>query len=109
MRKTARPVVWEGAGAQSPAPDPIDGLAFQARLPGPFGGIEMSETPGRVRRTRARVLRTRSSSAGSDVPGLSHISAGSNRCGSGGPAVRRLATSAFRFRFVTVSAMAERT
>jgi len=24
MRKTARPVVWEGAGAQSPAPDPID-------------------------------------------------------------------------------------
>jgi hypothetical protein len=23
MRKTARPVVWEGAGAQSPAPDPI--------------------------------------------------------------------------------------
>jgi hypothetical protein len=26
MRKTARPVVWEGAGAQSPAPDPIAGL-----------------------------------------------------------------------------------
>jgi hypothetical protein len=24
MRKTARPVVWEGAGAQSPAPDPIN-------------------------------------------------------------------------------------
>jgi len=24
MRKTARPVVWEGAGAQSPALDPID-------------------------------------------------------------------------------------
>jgi hypothetical protein len=24
MRKTARPVVWEGAGAQSPAPDPIE-------------------------------------------------------------------------------------
>ena len=23
MRKTARPVVWEGAGAKSPAPDPI--------------------------------------------------------------------------------------
>jgi hypothetical protein len=23
MRKTARTVVWEGAGAQSPAPDPI--------------------------------------------------------------------------------------
>jgi hypothetical protein len=23
MRKTARLVVWEGAGAQSPAPDPI--------------------------------------------------------------------------------------
>jgi len=23
MRKTARPVVWEGAGAQSPALDPI--------------------------------------------------------------------------------------
>ena len=23
MRKTARPVVWEGAGAQSPAPDPF--------------------------------------------------------------------------------------
>ncbi len=23
MRKTARPVVWEGAGAQSPSPDPI--------------------------------------------------------------------------------------
>ncbi len=26
MRKTARPVVWEGAGAQSPAPDPISAL-----------------------------------------------------------------------------------
>jgi uncharacterized membrane protein (UPF0136 family) len=25
MRKTARTVVWEGAGAQSPAPDPIGG------------------------------------------------------------------------------------
>src|SRR5260370_28439930 len=25
MRKTARPVVWEGAGAQSPSPDPING------------------------------------------------------------------------------------
>ena len=25
MRKTARPVVWEGAGAQSQAPDPIIG------------------------------------------------------------------------------------
>ena len=25
MRKTARPVVWEGAGAQSSAPDPIAG------------------------------------------------------------------------------------
>ena len=24
MRKTARPVVWEGAGAQSSAPDPIN-------------------------------------------------------------------------------------
>ena len=24
MRKTARTVVWEGAGAQSPAPDPIN-------------------------------------------------------------------------------------
>ncbi|MGI8603384.1 MAG: hypothetical protein ACR2OZ_10330 [Verrucomicrobiales bacterium] len=23
MRKTARPVVWEGCGAQSPQPDPI--------------------------------------------------------------------------------------
>ncbi len=23
MRKTARPVVWEGAGTQFPAPDPI--------------------------------------------------------------------------------------
>jgi len=27
MRKTARTVVWEGAGAQSPAPDPIRGGA----------------------------------------------------------------------------------
>jgi hypothetical protein len=27
MRKTARTVVWEGAGAQSPAPDPIDDAA----------------------------------------------------------------------------------
>src|ERR1022692_2824683 len=26
MRKTARPVVWEGAGAQSPSPDPIRGV-----------------------------------------------------------------------------------
>ena len=30
MRKTARTVVWEGAGAQSPAPDPIAGRAFAA-------------------------------------------------------------------------------
>ena len=27
MRKTARPVVWEGAGAQSSAPDPIGPFA----------------------------------------------------------------------------------
>ena len=27
MRKTARPVVWEGAEAQSSAPDPIGGSA----------------------------------------------------------------------------------
>ena len=26
MRKTERPVVWEGVGAQSPAPDPIGDL-----------------------------------------------------------------------------------
>ena len=29
MRKTARTVVWEGAGAQSPAPDPIQGAVFE--------------------------------------------------------------------------------
>jgi hypothetical protein len=31
MRKTARPVVWEGAGAKSPAPDPI-GETFRRGL-----------------------------------------------------------------------------
>ncbi len=30
IRKTVRPVVWEGAGAQSPVPGPI----FQSPLPG---------------------------------------------------------------------------
>ena len=30
MRKTARPVVWEGAGAQSQAPDPITGKIGEA-------------------------------------------------------------------------------
>jgi hypothetical protein len=30
MRKTARPVVWEGAGAQSPASDPIFACGFAA-------------------------------------------------------------------------------
>ena len=34
MRKTARTVVWEGAGAQSPAPDPIAG---PSELPRGFG------------------------------------------------------------------------
>jgi hypothetical protein len=29
MRKTARTVVWEGAGAQSPALDPINTGAFR--------------------------------------------------------------------------------
>jgi len=29
MRKTARPVVWEGAGAKSPALDPIDALRYE--------------------------------------------------------------------------------
>src|SRR5712692_7747172 len=31
MRKTARPVVWEGAGAQSPAPDPIGAKHMRRR------------------------------------------------------------------------------
>ncbi|MGH6628140.1 MAG: hypothetical protein ACREB3_00230 [Burkholderiales bacterium] len=31
MRKTARPVVWEGAGAQSPAPDPIGARLCEAQ------------------------------------------------------------------------------
>src|ERR1035441_1399911 len=31
MRKTACPVVWEGAGAQSPSPDPIKFCATQKR------------------------------------------------------------------------------
>ena len=31
MRKTARTVVWEGAGAQSPAPDPIDSVSCDRR------------------------------------------------------------------------------
>jgi hypothetical protein len=31
MRKTACPVVWEGAGAQSPSPDPIEGYEIFAR------------------------------------------------------------------------------
>ena len=33
MRKTARPVVWEGAGAQSPAPDPINPLVWENSQP----------------------------------------------------------------------------
>ncbi len=39
--KTVRPVVWEGAGAQSPAPDPIRGFG---RRVGPSGaaGVEKS-------------------------------------------------------------------
>ena len=28
MPKTARPVVWEGRGAQSPRPDPINGILW---------------------------------------------------------------------------------
>jgi hypothetical protein len=39
MRKTARTVVWEGAGAQSPAPDPI------AWATGPFGVAEHTINP----------------------------------------------------------------
>ena len=40
MRKTARPVVWEGAGAQSPAPDPIGavGLNLSAAMKRMVGG-----------------------------------------------------------------------
>jgi hypothetical protein len=38
MRKTARTVVWEGAGAQSPAPDPIS-LSLSIQINGqPSGG-----------------------------------------------------------------------
>jgi hypothetical protein len=33
MRKTARTVVWEGAGAQSPAPDPITTLSLALNEP----------------------------------------------------------------------------
>src|ERR1022692_716182 len=36
MRKTARPVVWEGGGAQSPSPDPIPCVFESARTR--FGG-----------------------------------------------------------------------
>jgi hypothetical protein len=32
MRKTARPVVWEGAGAKSPSPDPIQAGQFRFAL-----------------------------------------------------------------------------
>jgi hypothetical protein len=32
MRKTARPVVWEGAGAQSPALDLIQYTSFYSQL-----------------------------------------------------------------------------
>ena len=41
MRKTARPVVWEGAGAHSPALDPILGcptLLIAPRVSGSVGG-----------------------------------------------------------------------
>ena len=38
MRKTARTVVWEGAGAQSPAPDPIDCLNPPCFGPQPLAG-----------------------------------------------------------------------
>ena len=43
MRKTARPVVWEGAGAQSPAPDPIDYANWPTKRQRPFGRREGSE------------------------------------------------------------------
>ena len=43
MRKTARTVVWEGAGAQSPAPDPI-GLVATSRC-ARFQGRKQSPCP----------------------------------------------------------------
>ena len=50
MRKTARTVVWEGAGAQSPAPDPI-GLpakfTVNLRMHCPQGGAVTDEQRGR--------------------------------------------------------------
>src|SRR5437879_1112340 len=42
MRKTARPVVWEGAGAQSPSPDPI---MTQHRATG-AGSLSSDQLPG---------------------------------------------------------------
>jgi hypothetical protein len=36
MRKTARPVVWEGAGPQSTSPDPIDPAWRRLRAQGTF-------------------------------------------------------------------------
>jgi len=42
MRKTARPVVWEGAGAQSPAPDPIE---FRGRNRGSWGIVGALHEP----------------------------------------------------------------
>src|ERR1039458_3296530 len=45
MRKTARTVVWEGAGAQSPAPDPIVKMRPAAMNP----AILLSRQWGQIR------------------------------------------------------------
>jgi hypothetical protein len=46
MRKTARPVVWEGAGAQSPASDPI--VRLKAHLNGRVRVPDLADTEGPV-------------------------------------------------------------
>ena len=47
MRKTARPVVWEGAGAQSPSPDPIVSSAGYIPAPQMARAMELG-CPGGV-------------------------------------------------------------
>ena len=57
MRKTARTVVWEGAGAQSPAPDPIAlGQRALERLDLDVAEGDRVVVPGEAKRTAGAVL-----------------------------------------------------
>ena len=56
--KTVRPVVWEGAGAQSPVLDPIAKTPSRGAAPPPFGGGRTDPRRDAFRKTFPSIVAT---------------------------------------------------